>query len=104
MFYTTADEYSISLHFQNEFMTLTCCPEFPDAVNNMKKNKFDSGPSNGCFSFNWTDKKITFKCARYGDGFGGDLIVSFKVTPEILISLEKCLEEIKTFVEQQKDL
>ena len=104
MFFTTSDEYCISLHFQNEFMSLSCCPEYPGAINSSKKNKFVCRPCNGEFSFNWNDEKITFTCGKYGDGQGGNLTISFKVTPEILISLDKCIEEIKTFVEQHKDL
>jgi hypothetical protein len=98
MFYTTTNEFSITLHFRNDFMTLSCCPDYPIAIEDNGGKKFDSNPSNGIFKFTWDTESIIFQCAKYGCGRGGELTVSIKSSPEIMASLEECLEEIHLYI------
>ena len=94
MFSLLVEDEMLSLIFSNENLRITC---YPEDSTNLKKNGFDSRPSNGEFNFVYNEEKIVFECSKYGDGRGGYLLVELKMNKEIKESLERALEEWKNF-------
>jgi hypothetical protein len=98
--FTFRNDYTVTLRFKNEFIDLECRPENPTEI---QEDGFDSGPSNGEFYFYYNDDVITFAAARYGDGNGGNLNVTLKMTPEIKESLEVALKEWRIYLKRKDE-
>ena len=84
----------VDLIFQNDTILISVSPEDLFAFNEMKDNEYNSDPGNGDFKFRWDDKEITFTCAKYGNGKGGSINITIRMTPEILKSLQNCIDHI----------
>jgi hypothetical protein len=96
MFTFTYDEFnSVSLEFENEFLKLECVPESSEYLDD---HGYSSCPSNGEFEFYFNEETITFNAAKRGDGQGGTLTITLKMTKEIRESLEKAMEDWRVFL------
>ena len=95
------EEYdSATLHFKNELLEIECCPE---NCADLFEDSYDSAPSNGEFRFHYDKDKIVFNVAKYGNGQGGCLTLVFKMTKEILNSLEEALKEWRSIILKRKE-
>ena len=102
MFTITFDrEYDIvSLSFRNELIEFYFDPEDATAL---LKDGFDSAPSNGDFSFSFSEETISFSIAKHGDGQGGRFSLSLKMTKEIKESLDNAMSEWREYVEERNE-
>ncbi len=95
------NEYEIAtLLFSNEVLEISCCPE---SLDGLCEDGYDSAPSNGEFSFSYDAEKISFTVAKHGDGQGGSIDISFRMTKEIRESLEIALNEWRAVIKRKKE-
>ncbi len=90
----------VEFSFKNENIKITCCPE---NANELQEDGFDSAPGNGEFSFYFNDHEISFTAAKHGDGQGGSLTISVKMTDEIKKSLEVAMMEWRVYLREKKE-
>lgn len=100
MFYFINDNDYISLKFKNDVLNISFEPQEPSEL---YEDGFNSGPSNGEFYFHHTDEDITFCCGKYGDGLGGTLNITVKMTSEIKESLDKAISEWRKYLENRNE-
>ena len=99
MFSFANDDDMITLSFKNEMIQIECYPEDPSAICD---DGYSSDPSNGEFEFYYNDDSISFTAAKYGDGRGGSLSLTFKMTPEIKESLKNAMSEWRRYLEERE--
>lgn len=91
--------YSVQLKFNIGDLTFFFDPEYPEHIRDVditaESGRFDTSPSNGGFSLEWSPTVIRVSVAKYGDGRGGTLDVTVKANPEMLESLKSALREWK---------
>jgi len=99
--FTFDSEYdSVTLLFKNEVLEISCCPE---NLADLGEDGYDSAPSNGEFSFYYDAEKITFSVAKHGDGQGGGIDITLKMTKEIRESLETALNEWRAVIKKREE-
>ena len=86
------DVLVMTLKFTSPTVTVSYYAEAPELLNIAETGSFNGSPSNGESYFEWDKHHIKFMVGKYGDGLGGDLTVTIDNTPEIMSSLERCLE------------
>ena len=95
------NEYEIAtLLFSNEVLEISCSPE---TFEELCEDGYDSAPSNGEFSFSYDAEKISFAVAKHGDGQGGRIDITFRMTKEIHESLEIALNEWREIIKRKKE-
>ena len=95
------------LIFENDSIKLELIPcevgliidsnDSDDEVVDNGQHHYRSNPKNGKYGFYYDKNQITFTSSGYGNGQGGALYITIKMTDEILKSLEESLKEMRLY-------
>ena len=100
--FTLEIEDSLTLKFEDHNRGIKICCN-PEDITCLIDDGFDSSPYNGDFYFYKQEEKFVFVCAKYGNGLGGRLEISFDATPEINESFTRVMNEWKTFLNNREE-
>lgn len=88
-----------TLIFKNDFLEIECSPE---NFLHLNEHGYESECNNGECSIYYSEKLIIFEVAKYGDGEGGSLSISLKMTEEIFNSLKEALKQWKKIIDEKE--